>query len=304
MHRTFSGYYRLQEEDLRTLWRQGVFVLDGSVLLNLYRYPELAREAVLGLLQQLSHRLWIPHQAAVTFHDGRVTFFTEQVEIFRRLRDEVERVYTAFDVGLTNASMHSNPAIRGLKQRLRGLTKRLEELEGKRLNLVGGDDLQQRIDALLEGRIGPAPRSQSALKRLSVEAEQRREHRRPPAWEGDTPASQADPYLINGRSLERCDGPFLLWQQIVQQAQNGEHFKDLIFVNDVINPGWWLCDARGERVIGPRPELVEEITAAGCARRFHMYNSVGLLQEADTYLDIKISSDLIAEIRAVLWSAC
>jgi hypothetical protein len=78
----FPGYYRRTDEELEAIWRDGLFVLDASVLLNLYRYSEGTRKELLGVLWGVQERLWVPHQAAEEFHRRRLNAIKEQKEAY------------------------------------------------------------------------------------------------------------------------------------------------------------------------------------------------------------------------------
>jgi hypothetical protein len=78
MRNRFPGYYRPADEQLRSLWQNGTFVLDANVLLNVYRYSEETAHHLLNLLATIAARLWVPHQPALEFHRNRPE------EIFRQ----------------------------------------------------------------------------------------------------------------------------------------------------------------------------------------------------------------------------
>ena len=88
MKRLFSGYYRPDDDQLQNLWQTCLFILDANVLLNLYRYPEEARSEWFEILNAISERLWIPHQAALEFQENRLSVIAEQVQLY----DEVKNI--------------------------------------------------------------------------------------------------------------------------------------------------------------------------------------------------------------------
>jgi hypothetical protein len=67
LKKAFAGYYRPSDAEFRQLWEQCIFVLDANVLLNLYRYSDETRSKFLEILEVLSKRLWVPHQAALEY---------------------------------------------------------------------------------------------------------------------------------------------------------------------------------------------------------------------------------------------
>src|SRR6266702_1237473 len=48
-----------------------------------------AREDVLGLFGQLGDRLWVPHQAALEFHQNRFTVIHDQEQVLKKLQKDV-----------------------------------------------------------------------------------------------------------------------------------------------------------------------------------------------------------------------
>ena len=62
--------YRLSADSYKELWENCIFVLDTSVLFNIYRYSPGLREEVIDVLGKISPRLWIPYQVAYEYYDN------------------------------------------------------------------------------------------------------------------------------------------------------------------------------------------------------------------------------------------
>jgi hypothetical protein len=90
MKSLFPGFYRLTDHEFETLWKNAVFVLDANVLLNLYRYPEKARDDLLQAFQKISSRLWVPYQAALEYQRNRQTVVADQRNRFSEVREILE----------------------------------------------------------------------------------------------------------------------------------------------------------------------------------------------------------------------
>lgn len=67
----FPGYYKPSENDFKAMWKDGIFVLDTSALLNLYRYTSGTRDELFRILEQLRDRLWMPYQVGLEFSRNR-----------------------------------------------------------------------------------------------------------------------------------------------------------------------------------------------------------------------------------------
>ncbi|MFP4345717.1 MAG: PIN-like domain-containing protein [Anaerolineales bacterium] len=294
MRETFSSYYRPTDQELQDLWRDCRIVLDGTVLVNLHRYPDAAREGMLKLLGELARRLWVPHQAALEYHQARRDLILQRAQSFRRVRDEVDEVYEGFRTALESLAIERGRSVQGLERRFKNLMKTLEEFEQEALETLPGEALQQELEALLTARIGAPPRSRRALERLCEECQERYAQRRPPGYlEGREGA-----YLCRGLSIERRYAPMVLWKQILDQVQNDEAFKSLILVTDRQGADWWVCDAGGRPTATPRPELIEEVMSTDGARCFYMYDSGGFMAAAGKYLQLQIKPQVLAELQA------
>ena len=44
MKKMFPGYYLPSEEDFESLWKEGLFIFDTNVLLDMYSYPDAVRD--------------------------------------------------------------------------------------------------------------------------------------------------------------------------------------------------------------------------------------------------------------------
>jgi predicted nucleic acid-binding protein len=60
MRDAFPGYYAPKEEEFKKLWKEGTFVVDANVLLNLYRYPKSAAADLIAALLDEVERLNSP----------------------------------------------------------------------------------------------------------------------------------------------------------------------------------------------------------------------------------------------------
>ena len=63
-----------------------MFVMDTTVLLNLYRYSRPTRDELLEVLRALSGKLFLPHQIGREFLERRLSTIRSQREKFVKLR--------------------------------------------------------------------------------------------------------------------------------------------------------------------------------------------------------------------------
>ena len=61
MRTTFKAYFPPSVEELKSMWQESVFAFDANVLLNIYRYSDEIREALITALEKLGNRARVPH---------------------------------------------------------------------------------------------------------------------------------------------------------------------------------------------------------------------------------------------------
>jgi hypothetical protein len=106
MKKTFPGYYPPTEEELSLLWNTCIFVLDANVLLNLYRYTEVTSGELVGILTQISDRLWVPHQAALEYQKERLTVIDQQLKAYDELKESLDKAKNQLEVHLNSLRKH------------------------------------------------------------------------------------------------------------------------------------------------------------------------------------------------------
>ena len=90
MRDTFPGRYRPTQDDFERLWREGVFVFDTNLLLNLYRcYNSPYRTELLSVLRSVKDRLWMPHQVAHEFLKDRLEVIDNVRATYSGVREQL-----------------------------------------------------------------------------------------------------------------------------------------------------------------------------------------------------------------------
>lgn len=89
MKSLFAGYYRPTKEQFDELWKNCIFVLDASALLDLYRSTAKTRDVLLNILDKIKNRLWIPYQAAWEYQENRLAVIAEERKLYSELRSAV-----------------------------------------------------------------------------------------------------------------------------------------------------------------------------------------------------------------------
>jgi len=305
MKKTLFGYYRLTDDEFSDLWESCVFVLDANVLLNLYRYPQGARSDLLKILRSVSERLWIPHQAALEYQENRLSVIAEQVRTYTKTQGGLDRIknelHTLLDP-LKKKHSRINPEnfLSNIDKNFQEFSDELGKLEEEQPDVSDDDKLRDEIDSLFKGRVGPPPESQAELNKIYEEGQTRYQQERPPGYMDE---GKAETYLYGDLCLERKYGDWILWYQIMKEAQTQDDFSKIILITDDDKEDWWwTINSKGKKTIGPRPELVEEISSRGGVSLFYMYNSERFMRFSKDYLKVEIKPESIGQVQDLLKS--
>lgn len=268
MKNLFCGYYRPDENKFREIWQSATFVLDANILLNMYRYPEEARKQLLAVFQSIETRLWVPYQAALEFQRNRVAVIAEQKKRFSDVRKVLESSRTGMRSELESlqlkkrhSSIQPDELITALDEQISNFLSKLEELETNQLSVADHDPIRENLDQLLEDKIGE-PFSQDEISKIYQDGEIRFKHEIPPGYKDQKKETEnkSDIFSYAGVTYQRKYGDLVLWKQIICKAKK-DSIQSLIFLtDDEKEDWWWITDSQGKKKIGPRPELVDEIS--------------------------------------------
>jgi len=288
MRKTLPGYYRPTDEEFSELWENCLFVLDANVLLNLYCYSPETREELLGILGGISDRLWIPHQAALEYHQRHLGVIEQQTAAYDEIQKVLDKAWKklASDLrSLLRRGRHPLVELDPLLERVKSVfTETKEELKKTKQehpDWLDHDPIKDAITTLFEGKVG-SPYPPERINEIYREGKTRYERKMPPGYQ------DAD------KGGVRQYGDLVLWFQVIDKAT--ETKKPIILITDERKNDWWL-DFKG-KTIGPRPELVEEMaTEAGVS--FYMYAADPFMEYARKYLGAEVKQDAIDEIKDV-----
>src|SRR4051812_23289386 len=97
MRKRFPGYYRPTDEEFKENFKNGVFVFDTNVLLNLYRYSKESRKDLVKVLVAVKSRIWLPNHAAFEYQRRRIEVLLAESGLFGKLAKVVEKAITDID---------------------------------------------------------------------------------------------------------------------------------------------------------------------------------------------------------------
>lgn len=305
MKNSFHGYYPPNDEQYRRLWEQGLIVLDTNVLLNLYRLPTTARDELVSVLEQLKERLWIPHQVALEFQRRRLSVIaserksTEDALSFASdLMTEVRKKVDALQIEKRSLGIDSQPLLVDLEKANGQLIEAIKATHNSQLDISASDPVRQRLDALLNDRVGAGPTTQAELDDLTRDGEERYKDKIPPGFadvDKDKNPNEAS-FVFDQIRYQRKFGDLILWRQLIKHVKDS-NIKTVLFITADRKEDWWWRE-QGQ-TIGPHPELIREIKRDGLADLFWMYSSVQFVKHANEYSTVKVSDESVAEIRQV-----
>ena len=293
MRKIFESYYPHTDEFFDQLWNKALIMLDANVLLDMYRYSESTRNDFLSLFNQLSDRLWLPHQVALEYSRNRPDVISEQVQMYRKAKEllsslratttkEIKKILsfrlhpvlsreefqTAFDAPLTE------------------LEKKIDTYADAHPDFFQKDPILDALLKLFDGKVGK-PYQAQRLKEIFAEGKDRYDKEVPPGYE--------DARGPNKKEGDAIYGDLVLWFQIIDQAMATNASGVIFLSNDLKEDWWWFSKGRN---LGCRPELCEEIAAKAKAP-FHMYTSERFLHFASERIKVDVKKESIDEVRTM-----
>jgi len=213
MKDSFPGYYRPTESEFAEMWESCLFALDANVLLNLYRYSVDTREELLAILQGISDRLWVPHQAALEYQQGRLLVIGQQAAAYEDVRNLLANCRKRLENDLRSSVSRGRHPFIDADRLLDRITTvfgeiedDLEELSQAHPDWVAEDPVRETLTALLNGRVGP-PYSTERLSEIYGKGKARYDEEIPPGYR-DTDKGDARQY-----------GDLVLWFQTIDKAK-------------------------------------------------------------------------------------
>lgn len=305
MRNITAGYYLPTEEDFKKLWSTGTFVLDTNTLLNLYRYPDRAREDTFAVFEKLANekRLWIPFQVALEFQLNRIKVIGEQLARFSKVSAQIAESVSDIEKDLAALELDQrgidvNQLVQEFRQRSEALCDALTSVAGKHVQIVGEDAIRDRFDAVIGDSVGLPPKDQAWLDAIYVEGAVRYAKNVPPGYLDKSKAERPNEaaYVYKDLVFERQYGDLILWKQLLAHAQE-QNVSHVTFVTgDRKEDWWWRFDGK---TIGPHPSLTEEALRVADIKVFHMYTMDRLLEQAKTHLNVGVHDESIKEIEQI-----
>lgn len=140
----FDGWLRDKPLALKQFLERGLVVLDTNVLLDLYEVGSQARNEVLGTLQSIKNRLWIPNQVALEFSHRRRQVVLDRMSSYKRVKTDVSTA-AASAADVIEAAVDR---VRTLRERSR--TSRFWDLTAAQLDR---ESIEARLSGIMDSAL-------------------------------------------------------------------------------------------------------------------------------------------------------
>lgn len=302
-------------QDFERIWKEGIFIFDSNVLLDLYRLPESASKDLLKVLKskEFTNRIWIGFQVLVEFLNNRHEAISDQKNKFGVVRKHLTEcssqyfeILSALSGELSQLKLKQRHSLidpdkfitasnieSGIKF-VRDFIDHLDSLEKKQSDVNDRDSLQDLVLELFDGKIGEGF-SKAELEKFYELGEKRYQNSIPPGYKDK---GKTGSYLIDDREFIRKFGDLILWHEIIKKAKS-ENLKYVVLITGDVKEDWWY-EKRGKK-LGPRRELLNEIYhQAPSLEVFHMYDTSNFLMRARDAFNIKVQESSIKEAKILV----
>ncbi|RZK45195.1 MAG: hypothetical protein EOO61_00815 [Hymenobacter sp.] len=295
-----KGYYLPNDEEFKSIWSNAYFVFDTNILFNLYRWPKSVRENFIKATSSIAERVWLPHQVALEYQRGRLKIIADQkkkysevIQIFKGSYQELSKNISNLNLKQRHSEIDPDKTLEKINKVIISYLAELEKMKNEATDVYEKKDVvRDEIENIFKDKIG-LPLSNSGLENLYKKGNDYYANGRPPGFE-DISKDESQNYYYNGQKIIAKFGDAILWQQMLDYVSSFEQPQSIIFITDDKKADWWqIVKSEGDKTIGPRPELIEDMQATGKVNFFHMYNSTGFLRYAQIFLTPEVSDESI-----------
>jgi hypothetical protein len=292
MYHDYPGHRIVVPAEIDEALTSALVVVDTNLLLNLYRYAEGTCDDLLGVLESLDDRLWIPPQVMREFWRGRLSVLTGRGSatdaVIAALEKQQRAGADAISQWVKTIAVGSDEAVRLRKVLATAHEEVTEAVRQHTPTLTGTpsvtDPVLQQLETLLAGKVGPAPEA-GAWQKAIAEGRSRAKSKTPPGFRD---AGKEDSDLEEGPA-----GDYLVWSQAMAEAKRRD--ADLVLVTGDEKDDWWW--KHRNQFLGPRPELVREFDRF-CGHRLFMLRPGDLLSRGSV-LKAPVRHSSVADVERV-----
>jgi len=283
MKSKFPGYYRPTDDEFKKMWKQGIFVFDTNVLLDLFRYSQETVNSLLRIMESLKGRVWLPYQVSKEYHKNLPNIISEQAikygESIKTLKSFTEQIEAESSHPFLKPNQHEEIS-RFCEKIDNELSLKREEIEKS----LTDNPIKEKIADLFEDKIGEQF-SDDELEKIFNEGEKRYKENIPPG------------YSDKSKPGNEKYGDLIIWKEILKKSKETDN--PIILVTGEKKEDWFLTTKIG-KTIGPRPELIGEIKKEKDILFYCYPTNTFLKYYAKEYLEAKIDKEIIKEVEKYL----
>lgn len=295
----FPEFYRLTEDELGEVWKNGLFVFDANALLSITAFGKEERTNALNAVRSLGDAAWIPHLVALEFtvnRDIRINGQKSAANIWLQgLKESLGKLARSLDTRKTQWGIEASAA--AFSEVISGASIKLDELLAPAVSGFVNDiesskeEVFREIEVLFRSRVGEAPKNQQELDSLVLDADKRIKNSVPPGYADAIKDESQTPLRTFGMmTYRRAHGDLIIWKQLLTHAKNSNK-KSVSFITDDIRKGDWT-DVTG----GAKRELREEALAYG-VERFQILSLERFLSGLAKYRAVEVEDTTLIAAR-------
>jgi hypothetical protein len=288
----FAGYYQPTNDEFKIIWSNCVFVFDANVFLNLYSYSPKATKSFFDVLNKISDRIWVSHQAALEYQDNRLKKIAAQEKTYEEISKILQDTQNQLEGLLRDGhlSINVDSLLGTIESTFSSIRGELNKHKKRHPDLFHNDSIRAELTKLFQHRTG-LPYSSEKLAYIYKVGEQRYDSSQPPGYRD---RKKEDVKRYGDQVIKSKFGDLILWFQILDKISASP--CPVLFITDDRKDDWWWEE--NGKTVGPRPELVTEMRDKANAS-FYMYTPTRFMENANIYLGTNINREIIDEVRDV-----
>lgn len=288
MKKAFFEYYAPTPEEISSIWRNCLLVLDANVLLNLYRYSVSTRDDILSTLKKFSSKLWMPFQIGWEYQNNRELVISKTYglpkELSCKIRSKKEDFLNSFKSEyLRNPFLSQEALSKKLDKLEASLIKFIEDKFKDAPDMDDEDIVCRELNTIYDGKVGDDFTHEELLN-LYQDGMQRYSAKIPPGYK--------DAAEKKDRGDRHVYGDLILWKQIIRQS--GSQKKDVVFVCEDLKEDWMRTENGKKK--GPRRELLREFHDETGGQKIVFMNQQRFLDFVHSLPEHSVKSSTIKEV--------
>lgn len=281
MKELYSGYSKKTEKELKELWQNSLITFDTNVILNLYRYSDSTKIAILELIKKFEKQIFLTFQVGLEYNRNRYEIISDQEnshnDFLKKLKIIEDDLNSKDSPPFLTDKLHNS-----LSKVFNNVEKEVKEHIDSFNKMPDNDEIFNKIDELFKGKI-TEKFDEERIKKIYQEGKLRYDKKIPPGYED------------HKKPEEKRYGDLIFWLQILEKSKSEK--KSVILISDERKEDW-IWKLKNGKTIGPRQELIEEMkTFSG--KNFHIYSSERFLNFGQMYLEENVNDKAIQEIENI-----